>query len=475
MVDLTPMSIPIDAPWRLLSPVALLAWALLLWTLPRGRAAWLTLFGAAGVLVATWAPRLHLHRGYAYAELRSALGHVAPSHVYGEGWTALLSPVLSVLGHPRDGVHAVVPVLAWLAVGQAVALAARLTGDRRAGVWVGALLAVSPCLLALAPTESRYVPLTACVLLAVHGLLRGDRVGQWMTLVGGALVAELRPLEGLFTVALIAVVLARRGWWVAAGLLAVVAERLVAWQGAPWRTPGLQFDNLLRLDWIWQVAGHDAGAVVLDPWRVPVVLLPLAVVGAWTWWRSWTVRGLVVLVLVDTMLTVHQTYSSDRLRYQLPAVVVLTLLAGLGAAAWATTRGRTVALLGGLAMSTWLAARPYRTMTGAEPPWQTEHVVLRQALATLTPGSVVAWHPAHPWNELAAWVEEAYGVRLVDVADAGPDVRWRWVGLSDHASGEVTAPGTPVVVSTLTLGADDLWGCDAPCPTGRREVGLYAR
>ena len=35
--------------------------------------------------------------------------------------------------------------------------------------------------------------------------------------------------------------------------------------------------------------------------------------------------------------------------------------------------------------------------------------------------------------------------------------------------------GAPLEGATVTLGGDDLWGCDPPCPRGTREVGLYAR
>lgn len=455
--------------WHALQPLGLIAWLLLILTVPRTRASAALLLVAACAHAATWTPQIHMHKDRAYWEILSAFGVMAPDYAYGDGWASFMTWPLALARWPVDGVHVVAAVVSTLAVPHLYG-ALRRAFDERAAI-VGALLfALAPLPLALAPTESPYVPLVAMEILAVHGLLRRDRVGDAMLVAGAGMVAHLRPLEGLIAVGLGAVAWVAGRRLAAVGVALFVLLRLALWWMFPAGMSGLQLEHLMPAAILAELAGPNARVVVLDPARTPLGLAPLALLGIVVAWRSSrpVAAGLLGLVLVSTLLYVNQPYLADRLRYELPAQPWWCALAGIGLVSLLDRKALGVVAVAVVTASWWPARQPY-------PPfaWQQEYTLLRQALHAVPPGATVAYDDTLDVqaNE-RMWAKLYAGVNLVPVAAAPPDTRWRWVGLADHVRGARTPTGTPRLEAVLPAPVDDQWGC-APCDGAPIRVGLY--
>lgn len=466
--------------WGWFVPLGLVAWALLLVSLPRTRAGLAVTLLSVISHVVTYAPRLHMHDLDGYAHILHLSGANAPDMTYGEGLRALHAWPMLLLGWPIDGMHWIQSTLSVLAVPQLYALMRRVT-DERAAVASACLLALAPLPLALAPTDTSFVPLVTMEILAVHGLVRGGRLGDLMLIFGAGFVTHLRPLEGLFGVAICAVAWAMGRRRAAAGVAAMVALRLVEWWAQPPDAHGLQLDLLTRTwrDVLTHLAGFGGRAEILDPARTPVALTALAIAGVaigWTRARRFTV-GLIALVVLGTLVYVFQPILADRMRYQLPVQPWLAALAGLGFASLSRRRSVTALMVAALAVSTWFARQPYPPF-----PWQTEYVLLRQALRLVPEGSKVAYDASVDVQESErTWARAFANLELVPLDQATPDVAWRWVGLADHLHGVKPPRASPVLEVTIPPPAgphDDtnerMWGCD-PCEYKPMAIGLYRR
>lgn len=456
--------------WHVLQPVTLLAWVLLLLCAPRTRASALLFLFTVGLHVATYTPRVHMHKDRAWWEILSAYGAMAPDYAYGDGWVAWMTWPLALLGWPSDGVHWVNSLVAALAVPHLYGLTRRAY-DEHTAIAAAALFACAPLPLAIASTENRYVPLMTLEILAVHGLLRRDRWGDLMVIAGAGLVAHLRPLEGLAAVAIGGVAWAMGRRRAALGTAVLVGYRLFLWWQHPAGMSGLQLDRLLPMQILAESFGKNARAVIFDPGLTPNALLWLSLGGAGV--GLYNARrptfGLLALVLGGTLIYMNQPYLADRMRYQLPVQPWLCALAGIGAVRLARVPHVPFVLAVALVVSWWPARHPY-------PPfaWQQEHTLLRDALRLLPPGATVTYDDGlDPQANERIWADWFAGVHLVPLSVAPPDVRWRWVGLADHVRGQVPPPaGLPVVVVDVPAPTDDQWGCTR-CDGGPIRLGLY--
>lgn len=476
-LDSTPQLMLLSA-WRWFLPLGLIAWALLLGTLPRTRNGLALTLLSVLTHLATYAPRVHIHDLTAYQHILEVYGLSSPDLLYGEGRAALLTWPLWLMRWPIDGVHWIDAALATLVVPQLYAVMRSLY-DERTAVLAAALYALAPIPLALAPTETAFVPLVTMEMLAVHGLVRGGRLGDAMLVIGAGFVTHLRPLEGLVGVGFVLVALAIGRWRGAAGVAAFVGWRLYNWAYLAPDGGGMQLEAFWRT-WdsiLLEFVGRAGRAIVFDPSRTPAVLAVLALGAVVVDRRRRATWGIAALCAFSTVAYVNQGFLADRIRYQLPAQVWLCALAGVALAKVWERRALATATIAALTVSWVFARTPYPPF-----PWQVEYATLRTALQTLPPGTKVAFDDrADNHNHERVWARLFRGVELVPLAQATPDVRWRWVGLADHLGGVVAAPPSPVVEATITPMTwpidpvnNSMWGC-SPCADVPMVIGLYRR
>lgn len=462
----------LSTEWRPMVALGLVAWVVLLGTIPRSRTAVALTVAAVFTHLVTYAPRTQLHDLSAFQEILASNGMLAPDTLYGEGRVALVQWPLALLGFPMDGTHWVHSALSVLAVPHLYAVMRRLF-DERAGVVAALLLAIAPLPLAIAPTETPFVALATMQVLAIHGLSRTGWVADLMVVLGAGFVTHLRPLEGLFGAAICAVAWSLGRRRAAAGVAAMVAWRLVTWGGAPPPNHGYPLDQWNYVDvQLRQLFGPEGRLVIFNPLRSPAVLVVLAPLGVWAGWRRsrWATAGLTSLVVVSTLVYINQGAPSDTLRYQSPVQVWWCALAALGLMAVARRPVVLALVLLVGAPSWWMARHPYPPF-----PWQIEYTLLRRALATLPPGTVVAYDDAVDQRRYEArWVELYAGVKLVPESAAPADVAWRWVGLADHVHGVKPPPPGAAVVEETIVSPDRLWGCEV-CDGAPMTIGLYPR
>lgn len=466
------------ADWRWFVPLGLIAWALLLATVPRTRNGLALTLLSVLTHLATYAPRVHMHDLTAYQHILDAYGLSSPDLLYGEGRAALLTWPLWLMRWPIDGVHWIDAALATLVVPQLYAVMRSLY-DERTAVFAAVLYALAPLPLALAPTETAFVPLVTMEVLAVHGLVRGGRLGDAMLVIGAGMVTHLRPLEGLVGVGFVLAALVMGRWRGAVGVVAFVGWRLYNWAFLTPDGGGLQlaafwqtWDSILL-----EFVGRAGRAMVFDPSRTPAALALLAIGAVVVDRRRRATWGIAALCAFGTVAYVNQGFLADRIRYQLPAQVWLCALAGVGLAAVWERRALAAAVIAALTVSWGVALRPYPPF-----PWQVEYATLRTALQTLPPGTKVAFDDgADNHNHQRVWARLFRGVELVPLSQATPDVRWRWVGLADHLHGVQPPLPDPVVSATiLPMGLpidpvnNAMWGC-APCSDAPVQIGLFHR
>lgn len=455
-------------------PLGLLAWALLLVGLPRTRNGLLLLALAGLAQVVFYAPRIHMHDTYAYLLFDQAEGRLGPDWMYGEGRVALLTWPLRAMGNPVDGTHWVHATLTALAVPHLYA-AMREAFDETTGVLAAILFALAPLPLAMAPTETAYVPLATMEVLAVHGLLRGGRLGDAMAIVGAGMVPHLRPLEGLVGAGFVAAAWAMGRRRAALGVAALVAWRLAIFYGHSWGRHYTAWNFLPAFD--HAIAGTDGRALVLDPHRTPVALTALALLGTVLAARRSprVAAGLVALGALSTVAHLNFPYLADRMRYELPSQLWLCALAGVGMAALWPRRVVASATLVALGVSWWVARQPYPPF-----PWQAEYTALREALPKVPRGEAIAYDASmDSQGHVRAWAERYAGVHLISATDTQHIARWRWVGLTDHRHGVLPPRPRPVwevTLPPLSPSVDPLnheqWHCD-PCQDVPMTLGLY--
>lgn len=427
------------------------------------------------VRVVTWAPRIHLHGGKAYALLDAPWTRAQPDQRYGDGWGAVMRVAGALLPSPRvapDLVHVVQgavsaagPMLLGLA-------AARLGAGRAAAVGVGALGALHPWAIAVAPTEARSVLSATLAATALAALLGRSRSDGALAATALGLLAATSPLDLPLAALGAGVALAARRPFATAGAV-LVGARAAAWgvfAAAGGDVDGTLPPALLRSVLAEHPWGRDAHVLLLDPTRSPAGLVPLAVIGA-VWLAGRGRAGLLVVAAaaLTVLTTLPVALVPDRIRHQLPLVGVVVLLAGVGALGPGPWR-RLRALGGGLAIAlTWGGAT-----SAYAPPWvwQREHDLLRAALPHLRPDSVVRFVdvPGEP-SDRGRWAERRGHGRWRYPGDALVPGELRWVGVADVRAGTVVPWDrlVPVVDEVVQAEWGGLWGTTRAAV----RVGLY--
>lgn len=456
--------------WRWFIVLGALAWAVLLGTLPRDRAGLTMLVVSLFTHWVTYGPRVQMHDLTPYQEILGANGMLSPDMNYGEGRVALMQWPLALMGFPIDGTHWVDSVISALAVPHLFALMRHLY-DERVALVSALLLATAPLPLAIAPTESAFVALATMEVLALHGLCRKGWQGDAMIVLGAGFVTHLRPLEGLFGAAMVAVAAYAGRWRAAVGVAGMVLWRLVTFYKYGVTHNGYPLDqwNHVDFEW-WQLFGVGGWIVVLNPVRTPAVLALLAAVGLVVGWRGARTPtvGIAALVFFSVLVYVNLGIPSDAFRYQSPVQVWWCALAGIGLVAVSSRPACLGLMLALAAPSYWVARHPYPPF-----PWQIEHALLRQTLATLPPGTTVAYDASVDAQRYQArWIDLYAGVKFVPIEDADPSVHLRWVGLADHVHAVKPPPTGHPLLTELIVSGDGAWGCEK-CDGTPMTIGLY--
>jgi len=371
-----------------------------------------------------------------YEKLAMAMGQAQVPALYGQGLSALMAPIVRLLGaHPAVvfgtdlALSAVAPLALWATL--------RPVGGRHTARLGGLFMAVLPLALRLSATEVMTVPLTTLALVAAAGAVASVEAGEG-ALVAGAmaglaagLMVHVRP-EGLLVLpALVALPLARRGraafrhggpWLglVLGGVLVVLRLRDMPGldPGGPLQ-PHLLGSPMALLGLVLPRVSDRGGLehLALDlRWTSPLLWVgPVLALGRGTRraalpWAAW--------LLLTLVLVAKSWPLADAMRLQLlamPAWIALTALAfGPRLAGLAPRRAAALALLG-----TALVALPASTgwlflARHAEWSW------LRDTVPTLPAGSVVRYddgpHRASSMAQVLAGL--APGLRWVPASTA---------------------------------------------------------
>jgi hypothetical protein len=383
------------------------AWLVaLLLCLPRRPGAWAWAAVGLAIRLAFPGPRVLMAVAYPYERMLVYAGAKPESALYGAGWPALMDLLRPISGADPDRLHFVDLALSTVTIAVAWEAARRATGDRGVARAAGFLVATLPLAVALARCEEAFV---ACALLAVAGVLgvaRGDRLGALLAATSAGLLGNVRP-DQLPLAAVLALALVARRRWLALLAIVPLALRVAAIEANPIHP---STDDLLRP--LLHAVGRDAPTVVLDPWRTPFWLLPLAIIGfVAAGRRGWPRATLALAWLAGWAPYLVFERVTDLARFQLPSSTLLCLLAAMGVPA-IRSRGRLarVALGVVVAAGLWVARRPL----GGPMVQAVEHEVIRDDVCALPRGTVVRYDPAEdPHGGAARWVDVRCGVRLL--------------------------------------------------------------
>ena len=349
----------VTPPAGFLQPVVWLAAALSLGLALAGarrldRAGWRDLALVAGLAAAL---RLGLARETVfngalagYEKLVFAFGQAQAPEIYGQGWRALLAPVVDLLGARPSTVlesHRLLailsPVALWVALRPVSAGAARLGG---------LMLAALPLAVLLSATEEMLVPAVFLALLAAAGAAqagsgaRGLAAGALAGVAGG-LLAHLRP-EGLLVLPAIALIpwalrgraaLREGGTWAAlllgGGLVLLrLAELPALREGGPLRPQRLGEPAFLLRALVptWQEHSNPMHLFMQAAWTSPVLWVGVAAALAGAWRAPRPLLPWLAWVLGTGVLLTKSWPLADAWRLQLLAMPGWVALAALGLA-----------------------------------------------------------------------------------------------------------------------------------------------
>lgn len=392
---ISPMTAPGEGSWRP-RPLSLVVFVWLLAALaavPRTREAIGAFVMAVGVRVALSRTSLLLGGDAAYERLLSARGRMDPDLYYGEGWATLMGPLSAAFGDPPGLVHGVNLLLSALAVPLLVALMERLGATRAERYAAGVLLALSPLAVALAGSEVHFVFVATLQIAAVLGALRGDRLGEVLSACAIGLLFHTRPLQALFVVLPLLLLLKNKRW-----LGLVLAAGLLAWRGLQLASLDLQagasvIDWSRYLDWRFLLRLVAPGDNALDlalNWQVTPFAIPLlAAGGVWALLRRERYQAALIPAVAGLLAMLPYAPKdipfADPLRFQLPVQTWWIVLAGFGLGLAWTWRPRFLVPLLGVALASLV-------LTGSPHPeyaWEAEYDFLRSKTNTLEGSDVV--------------------------------------------------------------------------------------
>ena len=483
-----------------------------------------------GLWSIVWAP------SFGFGRLSASWGGSEVIPLYGGGFSALVSPFVSLLGNQPDHLFGVQLVLGTLAVPMVWGLVRLLTHDTPAGktapLAAGLFFAMLPGHVWLSTTEVMHIGLVtvelAAALLAVAFVSKAiTRPGVGLVLalasaLATGLALHIRPEAFPFILIPASWVVVRVQRSHRPGLVLAVA--VVAGLAAP-RLITLLLDvnpaesavDYSRIteaaSWVsflLPTMADPAGLAVVNtathPYYATPVLVPLALLGLFSarrpvavWLTAWWVATISPIALKAWPL-------ADALRLQLPALVPVVVLAGIGAGtlvSWLAARsGRpqdSVKLQSGLAVAIFAILLPHTLF--ARPAWgpiaearhlidtvdqipETATVFYNDAdihasgmagwAAAMRPGS--RWRPMTmgtqgepPSSPLMAWLGTSCEARPHNDEDANDSKHRRGDGLSPCARLREKCGLRPAAVIEVS-GQTDIYLKDFDRPL---EVGLY--
>ena len=388
-----------EGPWRP-RPLSLVVFSWLvaaLVALPRTREAIGAFIMALGVRVALSRTSLLLGGDAAYERLLSARGRFDPDLYYGEAWAAVMGPLSAAFGDPPGLVHGMNVFFSALAVPLLVALMARLGATRAERYAAGVLLALSPLAVSLAGSEVHFVLVATLQISAVLGAVRNDRLGELLAACSIGLLVHLRPLQGVF-VLLPLILLLKDRRWLGLGLgLALVGWRAQQLLSLPGGTGEgvIDFGRYLELGFLLRMVAPGPEAVDLAlNWEVTPFAIPLLAAGG-LWATLRRDRWQAALVPSCAGLLALLPYApkelpwSDPLRFQLPVQTWWIALAGFGLGlAWTWAPRYLGPVLVVVGVSIVVAGSPHPQWA-----WESEYVFLRRESSHLDEGTRIFMNP----------------------------------------------------------------------------------
>lgn len=444
---------------------AVLAWVMvLLIAPPRGWRPWALGALALALRVALSPRRVLLGGDAGYTRLLTGRGLEGSSLYYGDTWQSLMGMIWELLGEPADHVTAANLALSALAVPLLYGCVRALLGGGGEGAATAAALALAllPLPVAVSGSEVHFVLAGTLAVAALYGAARGDRRGAWLAALSAGLLAHLRPLQGLFALLPLALLVRDRRWDALAlglGLLGWRWRQILHHIGQQGRPPVLESAGLGRWD---VLPGPGSALVPLDPLVTPLGLSALAALALWRA-RSGAHRR-AALILLAALLTQTVPYlpmahssSFDPLRFQLPAQAWVAALAALAApAVLAWSPRRRAAALGALALS-WILAR---APIGQPWAWTAEYRFLIRELGEVPEGITVRYEGSQdPDMAFHRWLNTRSAGRWLPLD--GGEARggeWRYVGTADRLVGRSEEPPcSSQVASQRVPPASDGW------------------
>lgn len=412
--------------------------------------------------------------GAAYEKLAFAWGtsEVCP---YGDGWAALMGPLVALFGRAPDVVFGAVRVWACLAP-PALWAVGRLAGGRAVALGAGLALAVLPLHVAMSGSEAMHVVVLALELVAVAAALGG---AGWLAALSAGLAAHTRPEALAFAALPLLLLGARRAWGPAALLLALVGWRVATLPPSQDVVPLARYLDVhgwLRhlLPRLGAPVNEASFSVFWHAAFTPPVLWAFALAGlalapgrvrllAIAWW-----------LVAEVPIAPKSFPLADAWRLQLVAQPAWLLLVGCGVAALADRIAAARGARWGAVVPWGLAALVALALPGAAPRWahHREFAFLAEHVPTLhdddTVWSVEGGSRAARFRDVMAAMGPA---RWVPAGEGGPTVIYRGLAC---AAPEACAPldrcRTSPLAETRIGPPTDL---DVTLPAEGVVVGLY--
>lgn len=388
-----------------LTLLALCWWAIAIIAAPRDRTAWVVV---ALALVVRWmltVPELLLHGDYPYLKLLVAMDLDEPPDIHGLGSWAFYRPFSRVLG--ADTVHAVNLLMSSLLPLWVHGILDRLKQPREVALTGAVVVALMPVCVAMSQTETLFVLVATLQAAALFGALDFRTRGAWLAAVSVGLLVNMRPLQFLWALLPVALLLNRRAWGPLAlfGLFAGSRALELVPLVADGSGSSGQFGRLLDA---FSRPGHNIGRgsgwLITDLTSTPLVvgslvLVAMAVLAAS--WRDRRLAGLrwpLIVAFVALVLSAVPGgkfwLRDDQLRFLLPAQTWWAIIAVLGLRGlWVLSSSKLLisAVVVTWCATTWAARSPLEPRQA----WMLEHRFLQQEVAPrIAPDDVVRFHSA---------------------------------------------------------------------------------
>ena len=388
-------------------------------------------------------------------------GHDDVGTRYGDGFAALYGLVGPWFELVPDHVHWTSVLLSSLVAPMVYAIASALL-NHRAGLLAAAVAAFMPVTVLMSPTETAFVAVASLQATAVWGVLRGGRAGDALFVFSSGLLAHFRPLQLVVVGVLMAFAWRHEGPQggrkpaviAACGLVVWRAVQLLGASSGDLNSRAMETQHLGQWLDVWSWFGQGSRIIVLDPWRTPLLVTALAAVALLPYRErpgsaggqaaeplgsKGVAAGLpvswlpVALLVVGVLLYGHQPADADRLRFQLPTLVWVAVLAGIG---------------GSRALSVFRLRVPLPTLVGVaillltpsfltKPAyghwvWQVEYAAVHDVVERIPAGGVVRYNDAlDPQGAFYRWANQHSAGFWLPLDGPVLVGEWRWIGVAD--------------------------------------------